>query len=75
MAEGLTVRDRRRRALSLRVTVPISEELSDAIDDEVDAQVAAMPIDEADARRLVTRPSVMREAIEIGLAALKGRRA
>lgn len=75
MAEGLTVRDRRRRALSLRITVPISEELSEAIDVEVEAQVEALPIEEADARRLVTRVSVMREAIEIGLAELRGRRA
>lgn len=71
MAEGVTARERRRRSLALRATVPISEEISDAIDAEVEAQVAALPIDETDARRLVTRASVMRDALVAGLGEMR----
>lgn len=74
MAEGLTVKDRRRHAVTLRATVPISEALSDAVDAEVDARVAQLDVDEETARRVVTRASIMREALELGLQALQRQR-
>ncbi len=66
-----TVRERRRAACSIVATLRISEEISERIDDEVARQLAELPLDAARADRVVSRASVMREALERGLEGLE----
>jgi Arc/MetJ-type ribon-helix-helix transcriptional regulator len=67
---ALTARERRRQALTIRTSILISPEMDERIDALVQRQIRALGVDRVVAERIVSRSSVMRDALERGLDAL-----